>query len=185
MLEFTNMAAAAAFLETLDVEHTKHQLLKALGGLIAQRSREKIGILQPASGPYPAWAELAASTVARKGHDAPLYETGGFEETIDFKVNGSKSVTIGTPKEEAVFSELGTIHEPPRPVLQPAVYEVLNDEDVQEAMNGLVVNTLFEAAHISVRAPTWNVPGGYGRFGGPARGSKVGGAGHYLWGAVR
>jgi hypothetical protein len=96
--------------------------LAAIGARVRTRVREKIGELQPAQGPFPAWAPLAPSTVRRKGHDRPLIETGAFREDVSYRV-GVGRVEIGTHQDYIVYTELGTSTIPPRPVFGPAALD--------------------------------------------------------------
>ena len=57
-----------------------------------------------------------------------IYNTGELYRTMDYNVNLNKSsVDIGSPKNYAVFNELGTRRMNARPFLAPAILYYLND----------------------------------------------------------
>lgn len=54
--------------------------------------------------------------------DKDIYDTGELYRTMDYKINMDKSsVDIGSPKNYAVFVELGTRKMKSRPFLRPAI----------------------------------------------------------------
>jgi phage gpG-like protein len=63
--------------------------------------------------PNEVWAELAESTLARKGADTPLFETGEMRASID-KTIGHHIAWVGSNSDKAVWQELGTSRIPPR-----------------------------------------------------------------------
>jgi hypothetical protein len=66
----------------------------------------------------------AESTVAKKGHDRPLLNTGVLRDSIQAKVimSGAEHgrAVVGTDEMSGVYAELGTQHEPPRSFLTAA-----------------------------------------------------------------
>lgn len=101
---------------------------------IADAARAKIGEYQGASGPFPAWRQLADSTQEereRKGFtpNDPLLRTGDLRASIKTAV-GTDAAAVGSNSEIAAYQELGTKTIPPRPFLGPAGYE--NAERVAE-----------------------------------------------------
>ncbi len=101
--------------------------LREAAETIADAARAKIGEYQGASGPFPAWRQLAESTQedrARKGYtpNDPLLRTGEMRASIKTAV-GADSAAVGSNSEIAVYQELGTKTIPPRPFLGPAGFE--------------------------------------------------------------
>ncbi len=103
--------------------------LNLIGDYLVDESKGCIGYLQPAKGDFPAWQELADSTIKdkqAKGYDFnadhnPLLRTGELEDSI------SKSVipnllSVGSTSEVMVYMEEGTTKMPARPVLGPTMF---------------------------------------------------------------
>ena len=102
-------------------------ILDEIGKMVASRARAKLGVYQSAVGPFPAWAPLSPVTIDRKGSDRPLVDTGALKETgVDYDVHGF-SVEIGSDLLRALWAELGTAKEPPRPFLGPSAYESIEE----------------------------------------------------------
>lgn len=103
-------------------------VLNVIGFEVQQKVQEMIGTRQIF------WKDLADSTVAtkrRKGWGkagdpgSPLYATGDFEKSIEYKVVGKNKVRIFSDAESAQYTELGTSKMPPRRVFQPSAKLVL------------------------------------------------------------
>ena len=103
-------------------------VLNVIGFEVQQKVQEMIGTRQIF------WKDLADSTVAtkrRKGWGkagdpgSPLYATGDFERSVEYKVVGKNKVRIFSDAESAQYTELGTSKMPPRPVFKPAAKLVL------------------------------------------------------------
>lgn len=116
--------------------------LRTIGKAVSREAKSSIGTYQAGIGPYPAWAPLAASTVARKGHNRPLIDTGELRKSISFRaVKSAMVVHIGTDLKYAEYTEYGTSTAPPRPIFGPALFRVLPKvlPEVQKAcVQGLV-----------------------------------------------
>lgn len=89
-------------------------------------AQSRIGSYQEGEGPFPAWANLAETTVddrLRKGFtpDDPLLRTGALRNSITTSVDGSVAA-IGSASDIALYQEQGTSKIPPRPFLGPAAY---------------------------------------------------------------
>lgn len=105
--------------------------LHMIGDAVKAEVENEIGEYQSGVGPYPDTAQLADSTLETKrtknlgksgDPDTPLWATGAFHDDIQYQPNmGDLSVEIGTNQKEAVFTELGTGMQPPRPVFGPSV----------------------------------------------------------------
>lgn len=109
------------------VNRAEQEGLHAAAETIADAARDKIGEYQSASGPFPAWRQLAESTQedrARKGFapNDPLLRTGEMRASIKTAV-GADHAAIGSNSEIAAYQELGTKTIPPRPFLGPAGFE--------------------------------------------------------------
>jgi phage gpG-like protein len=66
--------------------------------------------------PNGEWPPLAQSTLNRKGMNTPLLETGEMQASIQHNSDAHEA-NIGSNDPHMKFSEYGTVHEPPRPVL--------------------------------------------------------------------
>ena len=63
------------------------------------------------------WPPLAASTIARKGADTPLLQTGGLRDSIHHSVTSSRTAEVGSDDPKADWAENGTTKAPPRSFL--------------------------------------------------------------------
>lgn len=127
MREFGSLAAFASHLITLQasVALEAHRGLKEVAEAITKTAKGEIGSYQQAIGPFPAWAQLAESTVAdRVAHgytpDDPLLRDGKMRGSVSNEVVSLEAV-VGSDSDIAVYQELGTDKIPPRPFLGPAV----------------------------------------------------------------
>lgn len=67
--------------------------------------------------PQAEWPPLAESTLRKKGGvNTPLLETGEMRDSIQHNAD-HKEAYIGSNDPKMTFSEYGTIHEPPRPIM--------------------------------------------------------------------
>lgn len=118
--------------------------LEECAKLIEKSAKKEIGHLQPEVGPFPAWAELAESTIddkARHGYlysadGNPLLRTGALEESISHKVNPLEAI-IGSTSPIMVYHEFGTIKMPMRPVIGPAAYK--NKDKIKAILGSAVI----------------------------------------------
>lgn len=114
------------------MERSTDVLLERVGEHVMEKARAEIGHLQPAKGPFPAWAPLKRATVRgkqREGFDFnadhnPLLRTGALRESIQKAVHGNK-VTVFSDDPIAAYQEFGTEHIPPRPFISPAMFTSL------------------------------------------------------------
>lgn len=127
MKEFGSLAAFASHLVTLQasVALEAHRGLKEVAEAITITAKGEIGAYQQAIGPFPAWAQLAESTMAdrvAKGYtpDDPLLRDGKMRDSVSNEVASLEAV-VGSDSDIAVYQELGTDKIPPRPFLGPAV----------------------------------------------------------------
>ena len=73
----------------------------------------------------------AKNNVIRIVEEKEIYDTGELHRTIDYDVSvQAESVDIGSPKEYAVFQELGTRLIPARPFIVPGVLD--NSEEYKQ-----------------------------------------------------
>jgi hypothetical protein len=100
--------------------------LDAIGEMLVETAQARVGSSPETApgpiGPFPGWAPLAPSTVARKGFENILFETGTFQQDISYRVEPWK-VTFGTHQDYIVYTELGTSRMPPRPVFGPTLLD--------------------------------------------------------------
>jgi len=67
------------------------------------------------------WPSLQPETIARKGADTPLYETGEMRDSIEHYVDRNRlTASVGSNDPKAVFHELGTVTIPARSFLMGA-----------------------------------------------------------------
>jgi|SRR5215472_9168594 len=67
------------------------------------------------------WPPLQPETIARKGADTPLYETGELRDSIEHHVDrDALTAQVGSNDPVAVFQELGTVTIPARSFLMGA-----------------------------------------------------------------
>jgi hypothetical protein len=67
--------------------------------------------------PNGAWPPLAESTVDKKGMNTPLLETGALQGSIQHTVTDAHNAYVGSNDPTLKYSEYGTSHEPPRPLI--------------------------------------------------------------------
>lgn len=139
--------------------------LKACAERIEKTAKEELGEYQPATGPFPEWAQLADATMAQResmGYtpNDPLLRSGELRDSIGHEVSGLEA-EIGSTSDIAVYQELGTETIPPRPFLGPAA--VRNKKFIQRALGEaavlgiLGVRSLPAALGVSAleRAASW------------------------------
>lgn len=128
-----------------------HEGLEVCAVLIERTAKSEIGHYQGESGPFPAWAPLADSTMAEKTRlgytgrlsmDDPLYRTGEMRDSIEHRT-GDMEAVIGTDSPIAHFHEFGTDKMPPRPFLGPAL--VRNKENIEKIIGGFAASALVPA----------------------------------------
>jgi hypothetical protein len=92
------------------------------------------------------WPRLQPSTIARKGADTPLLETGELRDSIEHYTPdvGPLATYVGSNNPKAMWMELGTVHIPPRSFLLAAAMH--KEKEVREKLgikiNASIVNTL-------------------------------------------
>jgi len=67
------------------------------------------------------WQPLDPATVARKGADTPLLQTGAYRESFEARVLNDAEAVVGSSDHKAAWLEYGTPKMPPRPVLPGAL----------------------------------------------------------------
>lgn len=129
---------------TLGLPEVFHGELERLGEDIAARAKSYLGRPQPpAHGGFPPWPPLAPATLAKKGANTPLYETGRLADSIEYSVEKEENrVTIGSNLRYARFHELGTSKMSARPFLHPAAEEVVAERG--DLIGEAVVTTLVD-----------------------------------------
>jgi phage gpG-like protein len=127
-----------------------HPGLELCAQLVEQTAKEEIGQYQAEIGPFPAWAELAESTLEQKERlgysppDNPLWREGELEKSISHEVENDEA-TIGSDSEIMIYHEFGTSKMPMRPVLGPALVrnlEIIEAVLVKFTTGGFVRETL-------------------------------------------
>lgn len=97
-----------------------------------------------------AWPALAASTIARKGHDIPLVETGRLRASV-LELNhpdhlggvSERGLVFGTDVEYGIFHQDGTRRIPQREFvgMNEETFQVMADGVADHAVDGLRVDT--------------------------------------------
>lgn len=91
---------------------------------------------------------LKPSTIAKKGSDRPLIETGTLLDSISVEINGL-SFTVKptgdnpsglTNEQQAIYHEFGTERIPPRPFMRPSYEEV--EPKLKEEISEVVSNII-------------------------------------------
>ncbi len=126
-----------------------HEDLKHLARHLEGKVKAEFGVYQSASGPFPAWDELADSTKddrVSKGYteNDPLLRSGQERDDVAHQIEGLVA-EIGTPEtaptaEIIKFSEFGTSKEPMRPVYGPVGF---NSRSAIEKWAGAALVTGF------------------------------------------
>jgi HK97 gp10 family phage protein len=123
-----NMAAELFARAPVAVRAALAITLEEIGKRVAERAKSYLGVPQAAGhGGYPPWPPLAPSTLAHKGTDTPLLETGALRDDIHHVVVSESEVQIGTNVPYGRYLEFGTAKMPPRPFLRPAAMEVTQE----------------------------------------------------------
>ena len=95
---------------------------------IEQTAREELGVYQPETGPFPAWAELTEETQASREAagftpNDPLLRSGDLRDSLGHTIDRVElDGQVGVTSEVGPYMEFGTSRVPPRPFLGPAGY---------------------------------------------------------------
>jgi hypothetical protein len=117
MSQFSLLSMAAHLtMITTHIASAEHAALEKASKLILKEIKNEIGTYQSAAGPFPAWAPLAPSTLAKKAADTPLLETGEMRDSYEYTVKPGEAF-VGSNNMKAVWQELGTSKIPPRSVI--------------------------------------------------------------------
>ena len=95
--------------------------------MLARATVDLANDIKARHGRYPSdlkWARLQPATIAQKGRDTPLHQTGSMQQAVQWQVAGI-SGTVFTDHPIAPIQEYGAILKhgviPPRPIWRPAV----------------------------------------------------------------
>lgn len=113
MRSFNSLATFGAQLARVAVstEKAKGAALEEAAKVVKAEAKRVIGTYDYG------WPPLAEATVARKGKDTPLLETGETRESIEHRVVGKKDAYVGSNEDKAVWHVHGTHRVPPRDFL--------------------------------------------------------------------
>jgi hypothetical protein len=108
-----------------------HRGLEDAGRIVEEEARGMLGEYQPATPPFPRWADLKDATLRdrlRQGYSAnePLLRSGEMRDTIHHERKGD-TVFVFSRSPIAPHHEFGTSKMPPRPFLGPAMVKKLDD----------------------------------------------------------
>jgi phage gpG-like protein len=122
MKDFNSPKAFAAHLMRLaavGAEVVPHLAAHA-ANVVAQEAKDELGRYQEAALPFPAWKELASSTVAAHAKlgvgESPLLVTGQLYASIETTAHGNTAVA-GSTSPIMVYQEFGTSRIPARSVM--------------------------------------------------------------------
>jgi HK97 gp10 family phage protein len=124
-----------------------HEGLTEVGKIVKEEAKSEYGHYQTAIKDVEAWAELSDFTKedrVSKGftENDPLYRTGAVKDSVEYHVNGSSSVAIGSDREEAAYLEGGTAKMPARSVLAGSAYR--KEKEITEIIGKAVVKKIFK-----------------------------------------
>jgi len=128
---------AALFTEMVtESEVRTREGLEEAARIVQREAKAELGHYQEEAGPFPAWAELADATKddrVRQGYteNDPGLRSGEMRDSIQHIVDGHEA-HIGSDDEHLFFFELGTVKQPPRPVLAGSL--IRREHDVAEAI---------------------------------------------------
>ncbi len=125
-MEFDLASLAVHLIEVeLSVMRKAETALEKSAEVIEKAAKAELGHYQPATGPFPAWPDLAPSTLAQHAAvgvgDSPLLVHGALYGSIQREVRDGEAV-IGSTSDIAQHQEFGTEKIPPRPFIGPAEY---------------------------------------------------------------
>lgn len=115
MRTFTPLAFAAftAGLEAA-MRPGQQRALERAGNLVRDEVQRVLGTHEYG------WPPLAQRTIDNKGHDLPGVETYEMRDTVGVSAN-HEECRVGSDMDRAVFFELGTVNQPPRPLFAEAL----------------------------------------------------------------
>lgn len=134
-MKFGDALAGAVFFGELARKFTGYkEELEAAAVIVEKTARSLPGEYQDG------WPALAESTIKRKSTgDSPLFETGELRDSITHS-SDDREATVGTNVDHAIFSEVGTVHEPPRPIFPIAAIKAT--AEVEAAVGKVVMSRL-------------------------------------------
>lgn len=89
------------------------------------------------------WPPLAAATLTRKAGNTPGLETGLMRDSVEH-VSNKDELQVGSNEDRALWFEMGTINQPPRPFLSGALTHKL--DEVKKVL-GKIPEIAFQASH--------------------------------------
>jgi hypothetical protein len=72
--------------------------------------------------------------------NTPLLETGTLQASIEHTVPDAHNAYVGSNDEKLKFSEFGTVHEPPRPLISLTATQ--KGQEAAEMVGGSVIMTI-------------------------------------------
>lgn len=140
-MNFKDMADALRRVKKTHLPAAYNQMLNRFGEAAKHDAKENLigltspfpGVTLPQTGDsFGAWDPLSDFTLAKKGESdggkggdphTMLYDTGEMYNSIEYSIQGSQSVTLGSDSDHAVDTELGSPDNrpPARPFLGPAI----------------------------------------------------------------
>lgn len=151
MNELSLFGLATALTASIErISKNNKKALKAIAVRIEKTAKSEIGHYQKSYGKFPAWAQLADSTIADKtknGYsppDNPLLRTGEMQDSIKHEVNESNlSAIIGSTDPKMLFHEFGTSKMTMRAVIGPAAFrnrKFIEKKALTATMSGIFEN---------------------------------------------
>lgn len=103
------------------------------------------------------WPRLQPETIARKGGDTPLLETGEMRDSIEISVSADgHTASVGSNNPKAVWHELGTVHIPARSFLMGAALRT--EQEVHEIVGKSVFAGLMSGSPFGLGIELSDIP---------------------------
>jgi hypothetical protein len=109
-LDTLSSAVAKFFILSSGAREIEESAVTVAAKFLLERAKAAIGTYEFG------WVPLAPATIAGKGADTPLLETGQMRDSGFYEVHGPNAI-IGFTDEKIVYHEYGTSRIPPRPVV--------------------------------------------------------------------
>jgi hypothetical protein len=105
---FASIEAFAIFMRSMSVREKVFDTIgrQEVATALSTAIKEKIGNKSSYGSPTN-WKYLAESTIAQKGHDNPLYETGTLQESIGWQHNSPRVTIVGSTDPKSLWHEIG------------------------------------------------------------------------------
>jgi hypothetical protein len=130
----------------LEVEVLKHEALEEAVKIALEGVKARPGHYNGASGPTSAWESLSPATMESREQlgfepDDPLLRTGALRDSYVGGVEGDTGF-VGSPLDEAAYTEFGTSTQPPRSILVGGFFD--KEKEILAKLGETTVKVLFK-----------------------------------------